>query len=80
MIDRMRTTLNLDDDVLASAKAVAAQQKRPLGEVISALLRRSLEPSRSAPKQRNGIPLFPVKSSASRVTPEIVQQLLEETK
>jgi hypothetical protein len=76
----VRTTLNLEDDVLASAKAVALQQRRPLGEVISALLRKSLEPATSAPAERNGLPLFPLRSGASRVTPEIVQQLLEETK
>jgi hypothetical protein len=69
----------LDDDVLASAKAVAAQQRRPLGEVISDLLRKALEPVRSAPTERNGVPLFPVRKGASRVTPEIVQLLLEET-
>jgi hypothetical protein len=79
MFSAVRTTVNLDDDVLASAKAVAAQQRRPLGEVISDLLRKALEPVRSAPTERNGVPLFPVRKGASRVTPEIVQLLLEET-
>ena len=77
----MRTTLNLDDDVLASAKAEATRQRKSLGEVVSSLLRKSFEPapSGSAPAERNGIPLFPVRKDARAVTPEIVRQLLEET-
>ncbi|PDT28044.1 CopG family transcriptional regulator, partial [Rhizobium sp. L9] len=38
----MRTTLAIDDDVLIAAKAMAAQQHRSVGEVISELARRSL--------------------------------------
>jgi len=76
----VRTTLNLDDDVLESAKAVAAQQHKSLGEVVSGILRKSLEPEKRAPATRNGIPLFPIRPDAKRVTPEIVRQLLEESK
>ena len=75
----MRAALNLDDDGLASAKVVAAQQGPPVGEVVSDLLRKSLEPIQFAPPTRNGIPLFPVKNGAQRVTSEIVQRLLNET-
>lgn len=73
--------MNLDDDVLASAKAEAVRQRKTLGEVVSSLLRKSLEPESSgkAPAERNGIPLFPVRQNARAVTPEIVRQLLEET-
>lgn len=38
----MRTTLAINDDVLIVAKAMAAQQRRSLGEVISGLARKSL--------------------------------------
>ena len=34
----MRTTLAIDDDVLIAAKAIAQQQRRSIGEVVSALL------------------------------------------
>ncbi len=74
----MRTTLNLDDDVLATAKALAARQRKPLGEVISGLLRRAVEPAVKPPSQRNGIPLFPVSRGARAVTPETVKELLDE--
>ena len=39
----MRTTLDLDDDVLIAAKAHAAREKRSLGSVISELARQSLQ-------------------------------------
>ena len=56
----MRTTLAIDDDILIAAKAIAQQQDRSLGEVISDLARRSLRrPQPSA--SRNGILLLPAK-------------------
>jgi len=75
----VRTTLNLDDDVLATAKALAARQRKPLGEVISGLIRRAVEPPAQAAAERNGIPLFPVSQAARPVTPEIVRELLDES-
>lgn len=38
----MRTTLNIDDDVLLAAKELALRQRRTAGEVISELARRAL--------------------------------------
>ena len=38
----MRTTLDIADDVLFAAKAVARHDKRSVGDVISELARRSL--------------------------------------
>lgn len=38
----MRTTLAIDDDVLAAARERAAREGRSLGEVVSALARRGL--------------------------------------
>jgi hypothetical protein len=75
----MRTTLNLDDDVLETAKMLAARERKPLGMVISGLLRRAVEPAAQAAVERNGIPLFPVSQGARAVTPEIVKDLLDET-
>jgi hypothetical protein len=74
----MRTTLNLDDDVLELARTVAIQQKRSLGEVVSGLIRRAVEPPKEPQAIRNGMPLFPVARVARRVTPEVVEQLLQE--
>lgn len=75
----MRTTLNLDDDVLETAKRLAARDRKPLGMVVSGLLRQAVEPAVQAQKERNGIPLFPVSEGARLVTPEIVREILDET-
>lgn len=78
-VSRMRTTLNLDDDVLETAKMLAARERKPLGMVISGLLRQAVEPVAEASEERNGIPLFPVSQGARAVTPDIVKELLDET-
>lgn len=74
----MRTTLAIDDDVLAAAKELAATEQKSVGEVISALARRALRPNNAGRKTRNGIPLLAVNQKAPRVTSELVHQLREE--
>ena len=75
----VRTTLNIEDDVLETVRALAARDRNPLGTVVSEMLRRAVEPSPKAPKAtRNGIPLFPVSAQARMVTPEHIKELLEE--
>lgn len=71
----MRTPLTIDDDVLAAAKALAARQHKSVGEVISALARQSLQPSRKRGTVRNGVPLLPARPRAAPVTAELVKQL-----
>ena len=77
MLDAMRTTLTLDDDVLAAARALAAQRGVTIGTVVSDLARRSLTPAQPA-ATRNGIRLFPVRPDAGPVTPEVVKTLAED--
>lgn len=75
----MRTTLAIDDDVLAAAKHLAQRERRTVGEVISNLARQGLSPGgRSSRVERNGIPLLPTKGSRSPVTLELVNQLRDE--
>jgi hypothetical protein len=74
----MRTTLAIDDDVLAAAKELAAAEGKSVGETISLLARRALRPAEPRRKMRNGVPLLPVRQDAVRVTSELVQQLREE--
>jgi len=74
----MRTTLSIEDDVLAAAKELAARQGKTIGEVISELARQALCPKKSYKRTRNGVPLLPVRPGAKRVTPELVNQLLDE--
>jgi hypothetical protein len=52
----MRTTLSIDDDVLAAARGLAPVQEYSIGEVMSDLARQSLRRPVGT-SQRNGIPL-----------------------
>jgi hypothetical protein len=74
----MRTTLAIDDDVLSAAKEMAAAQNKTVGEVISSLARRGLNPAASKRKTRNGVPLLPLRPGTPRVTSELVHKLREE--
>ena len=74
----MRTTLAIDDDVLAAAKEMAATEQRSVGEVISSLARAALRPAPRRSATRNGVPLLPVRPGAPRVTSELVRRLQEE--
>lgn len=73
----MRTTLAIDDDVLEAAKALAQQQRKSIGEVVSELARRSLRRP-AAPVARNGIPLLPVSNASAVVSLETVNTLRDE--
>jgi hypothetical protein len=74
----MRTTLDLDDDVLQAAKELAACQRKTAGQVLSELARKALSPERPDVKVRNGVPLLP--SIPGRImTVKMVEDLLDET-
>ena len=73
----MRTTLAIDDDILIAAKAIAQQQRKSIGEVVSDLARRSLRPAQS-PVARNGILLLPVSNPSAVVTTDMVNALRDE--
>ena len=45
----MRTTLDIDDDLLAAAKELARRERSTAGQVVSRLLRHSLTGSGTAP-------------------------------
>ena len=75
--EQMRTTLSLDDDVLLAAKAIAGQQGRSLGEVVSELARRSLQRPVSR-AERNGIPLLASRADSPPVTMDFVNTLRDD--
>ena len=74
----MRTTLSIDDDVLAAVKAMASLQHKSVGEVISALTRQALRPSKPSGNTRNGVPLLSMRTWTTPVTPELVNQLRDD--
>ncbi len=74
----MRTTLAIDDDILAAAKAIAHRERKSIGAVVSELARRSLHRP-AAPAERNGITLLPVRDGNPVVTLDIVNALRDES-
>jgi hypothetical protein len=73
----MRTTLDIDDDLLHLAKGAARQSGTTIGRVVSDLVRKALEP-KNAPKMRNGVPLFTPSPQASLADLTLVNRLRDE--
>ena len=74
----MRTTLELDDDLLTTARQLARQQGLTIGQLISDLARQSLA-ARAPLKVRNGVLLFVPKTGVSKPGLRIVNKLREES-
>ena len=75
----MRTTLAIDDDVLAAAKHIAEREKKSIGEVISFLARQGLSRGARAGKvERSGIPLLTRSKGSQVATLELVNRLRDE--
>lgn len=72
----MRTTLELDDDVVAAARELAAGARRSLGSVISELARRGLTPARV--EAEGGLPVIRVPVGSPPITAETVRRALDE--
>lgn len=73
----MRTTIDLDEDILRAAKDLAEERSQSLGRVLSELARKGLQPSTQRLDARNGVPLLPRKPGARPVTSQMVKDLLE---
>ena len=74
----MRTTLDIDEDVLATAKELAARRGTTAGRVISDLVRSALAPRERAQPRRNGVPVLSTRKREGLVTPEVVSRLRDE--
>ena len=74
----MRTTLDIDADVLQAAKELAEHRGTTAGKVLSELARKALEPKTRA-TCRNGIPLLPRRPAGSpKPTLALVNRLRDE--
>ena len=71
----MRTTLEIDDELLQAAKEIAAHRGITAGQVVSELLRKALAPATVSPRVRNGVPLLP---SGQPITLKLVNDLRDE--
>jgi hypothetical protein len=74
----MRTTMNIDDDVLQAARELATKQKSTAGRIISALARRTLvgaaRPKR--PRTKNAVPVLPRRGDV--ITLDHVRKLMDQ--
>ncbi|MGB2636169.1 MAG: ribbon-helix-helix domain-containing protein [Candidatus Acidiferrum sp.] len=68
----MRITIEIDDELVAAAKELAAKQGKVVGKIISELARQALK---DTSRTRNGIPLLPVRPGSVPVTPRLVNRL-----
>ncbi len=81
MLAGMRTTLDLDEDVLQAAKEIAETRGTTAGKVLSELARKGLAPTgRAAGRNvRNGVPVLPRRAAtAPRPTLRLVNELRDD--
>ena len=79
----MRTTLDLDEDVLASAKEIAQRENKTAGRVLSELARQAMtqsgSPVRSAKREPAAVHGFrPFASRGAVVTNALIEKLRDE--
>jgi hypothetical protein len=72
----MRTTLEIDDDVIAAARELARAEGTSIGAVVSDLARRGLTPARI--ERQHGRPVIRSPAGAPPITPEMVRRALDE--
>lgn len=72
----MRTTVDIEGDVLEAARALAASEGRSLGQVLSRLARRGL--THNLRVVESDFPTFTVPEDAPVITEEIVRRVLDE--
>jgi hypothetical protein len=73
----MRTTLDLDEDLILVAKQLAEQKHTTMGRIVSQLVRKALEP-RETSAMRNGVPLFTPEPGAAKPDLSLVNRLRDE--
>lgn len=85
----MRTTLDIEDDVLFAAKEIARREKKSLGQIMSGLARRGLAqgPGQSSGQQSQGprvsarlapYGIHPLPARGGLVTNELIDRLRAE--
>lgn len=74
---QMRTTWNLDDEIVQEVKQYARERSIPAGEAANRLIRRALRTGVGI-RYENGFPLFDVPADTPAVSKEHVQMLIDE--
>jgi hypothetical protein len=77
-VPRMRTTLDIDDDILKAVKEIASNRGYTAGRVLSDFARAALEPATPA-LVRNGVPRLRHRPAGSlKLTMALVKRLRDE--
>ena len=76
----MRTTIDIDDDVLDVVKELGRSQKKSIGEVLSELARKGLAQRAvievASLERRNGFPILP--RTGAVITNEMIDRIKDE--
>lgn len=73
----MRTTVDIDDDILQAARSLAKSRRVSLGTALSQLARKGLQPTPML-ADNDLFPIFPCNTNDPPVTMEQVKEALEE--
>jgi len=75
----MRTTLDLEEDILETLKRTAPKRGVSMGKLASDLIRKALAPDSSPPVEfRGGVPVIPAAADAETVTVDLVDRIRDE--
>jgi len=75
----MRTTLEIDDDVMEAARELARLKNQGIGRTISDLARRGLMPDASPAREMQfGVPVWTHAPGAVSVTSDMVRNMADE--
>lgn len=74
----MRTTLDIEDDVLEVAKSLAKHRRLSLGKAVSDLMRKGVEPPAGRTGTQNGLRVITRGPGSKAVTLDIVNKLRDE--
>lgn len=64
----MRTTPNIDDEILEAARSIAGDRGLPVGAVLSQPERRGLHRTDAGRREREGFPMFDVSRDGTPLT------------
>jgi hypothetical protein len=70
----VRTTLDIDDDLVQVARDLARQRRATMGQIVSELIRKAVAPA-ARPTTRNGVQLFAPKPGAKKPNLQLVNRL-----
>ena len=74
----MRTTVDLDEDILRTVKDLAREREQSLGRVLSDLIRQGLQPAYQVKVKPGVIPTLPLIPGGRSVTDQIIKDMLED--